>query len=46
MSIMETNSDLVEMLVKNDTMDNGFRPDNVMQRGNPKNRAIISSLFV
>ncbi len=45
MSIMETNSDLVEMLVKNDTMDNGFRPDNVMQRGNPKNRAIISSLL-
>lgn len=45
MSIMDKNSDLVELLVANDTGDNGFRPDNVLQKGNPKNRAIISKLL-
>ena len=45
MSIMETNGDIVEILLKNDTGDNGFRPDNVLQCGNEKNRKIISSLL-
>lgn len=45
MSIMDSHSDLVEQLVANDTGDNGFRPDNVLQSGNPKNRAIISKLI-
>ncbi|MBN2617417.1 MAG: 1-acyl-sn-glycerol-3-phosphate acyltransferase [Spirochaetales bacterium] len=45
MSIMDKNKELVEQLVLNDTGDNEFRPDNVMQAGNPKNRAIISKLM-
>ena len=45
MSIMEQNSDLVELLVANDTNDNGLRPDNVLQMGNTKNRSIISKML-
>ncbi len=45
MSIMEQNSELVELLISNDTGDNGYRPDNVLQKGNPKNRAIISKML-
>lgn len=45
MSIMDTHGDIVAELVKNDTGDNGFRPDNVVQKGNPKNRAIISQIM-
>jgi len=45
MSIMESHKELVEQLVLNDTGDNGFRPDNVLQKGNPKNRAIINKLM-
>lgn len=45
MSIMDTHGDIVTELVKNDTGDNGFRPDNVLQAGNPKNRAIISQIM-
>lgn len=45
MSIMDSHKDLVEMLVANDTGDNGFRPDNVLQSGNPKNRAIINGIM-
>lgn len=45
MSIMENNKELVKLLVKNDTGDNGFRPDNVLQKGNAKNRAIISQMM-
>lgn len=45
MSIMDKNRNLVEILIKNDTEDNGFRPDNVLQKGNEKNRAIISKML-
>ncbi|MGL1890458.1 MAG: 1-acyl-sn-glycerol-3-phosphate acyltransferase [Spirochaetaceae bacterium] len=45
MSIMDLHGDLVAKLVANDTGDNEFRPDNVLQQGNPKNRAIISKLL-
>ncbi len=45
MSIMDKNREMVELLVKNDTGDNGFRPDNVLQEGNAKNRAIISQMM-
>jgi glycerol-3-phosphate O-acyltransferase len=45
MSIMESHRELVEQLVLNDTGDNGFRPDNVLQKGNPKNRAIINKIM-
>lgn len=45
MSIMDLHSHLVEELVANDTGDNGFRPDNVLQKGNPKNRAIFSKIL-
>jgi len=42
---MDQNGDIVEILVKNDTGDNGFRPDNVLQTGNEKNRKIISGIM-
>lgn len=42
---MEQNSELIELLVANDTNDNELRPDNVMQKGNSKNRAIISKML-
>ena len=45
MSIMDENKALVEQLVINDTGDNGFRPDNVVQKGNAKNRALISGML-
>lgn len=45
MSIMDENKDLVEQLVLNDTGDNGFRPNNVVQKGNAKNRTIISKMI-
>lgn len=45
MSIMDSNSDLVEKLIANDTGDNGFRPDNVLQSGNPTNRALINGIM-
>lgn len=45
MSIMDKHKDIVEMLVANDTGDNGFRPDNVVQKGNSKNRTIISGIL-
>ena len=45
MSIMDQNANIVEVLLKNDTGDNGFRPDNVLQSGNENNRNIISGLM-
>lgn len=45
MSIMEQHKNLVEQMIINDTGDNSFRPDNVLQTGNDKNRAIISKML-
>ena len=45
MSIMEQHGDIIDQLVANDNGDNGFRPDNVFQKGNPKNRAIINMIL-
>ena len=45
MSLMDKHKDLIEQLVLNDTGDNEFRPENVVQTGNNKNRAIISKIL-
>lgn len=42
---MDKYSDLIKQMVANDTGDNGFRPDNVLQKGNPANRAIFSKIL-